>query len=301
MKSIHNGHTAVTSLVFLGGTALCLAASTIIAKNASQIGLPPFTLLLWGIAGTAFVLTGHAIHRCALRPLSRSLILYLAVASTVSVVIPNLVIFATIPHAGIGHATLLIAIPPALTYAAALALRIERFSASRLVGVGAVIAGAFIIVSSKLGSHSAPVRWALICLLAPIALVTGDIYRSARWPERAGAELLAAGIMVFASLTALVLGASFALPLAPEWTGEQVVLVIAQAAVFSGQFILLFELQRPGGPVRLSLWGVVAALVAVPASVILFGDPLHFNLVYAAPLIVFGVGLVALGGRRATE
>ena len=49
-------------------------------------------------------------------------------------------------------------------------------------------------------------------------------------------------------------------------------LTALQAAVFAGQFPMLFALQKAGGPVLLSLLGTVGAVVAVPVAVLALGE-----------------------------
>jgi drug/metabolite transporter (DMT)-like permease len=75
-------------------------------------------------------------------------------------------------------------------------------------------------------------------------------------------------------------------------------LIGIQAAVFAGQFLLLFLLQKTGGPVLLSLLGSVGAVVGVPVAIFLQGEMPPEGLFLGASLIALGVGLVTWGGVR---
>ena len=68
--------------------------------------------------------------------------------------------------------------------------------------------------------------------------------------------------------------------------------------MFSGQFLLLFQLQKTGGPVLLSLLGAVGAVVGVPVAVLLQGEAPPQGLLLGALLIGSGVALVTLGRAK---
>jgi drug/metabolite transporter (DMT)-like permease len=71
-----------------------------------------------------------------------------------------------------------------------------------------------------------------------------------------------------------------------------------QAFVFAGQFLLLFLLQKTGGPVLLSLLGSVGAVVGVPVAIFLQGESPPEGLLLGASLIALGVVLVTYGGVK---
>ena len=75
-------------------------------------------------------------------------------------------------------------------------------------------------------------------------------------------------------------------------------LIAVQSCVFSGQFLLLFLLQKTGGPVLLSLLGSVGAIVGVPVAIFLQGEQPPEGLFLGASLIAIGVALVTWGGVK---
>jgi drug/metabolite transporter (DMT)-like permease len=67
-----------------------------------------------------------------------------------------------------------------------------------------------------------------------------------------------------------------------------IALLGVQTITFAGQFLLLFALQKLGGPVLLSLMGGVSAIFAVPIAVMLLDEPI-------VPAFFFSVLFVAAG------
>lgn len=75
-------------------------------------------------------------------------------------------------------------------------------------------------------------------------------------------------------------------------------LIVLQAFIFAGQFLLLFLLQKTGGPVLLSLLGSVGAIVGVPVAIFLQGESPREGLLLGASLITLGIVLVTWGGMK---
>src|SRR5690606_37368507 len=107
---------------------------------------------------------------------------------------------------------------------------------------------------------------------------------------------LAPGMLVIAAM--MLLGAGF-LPgfslAVPMNRSLPLVLIATQSMVFAGMFLLLFKLQKTGGPVLLSLLGSVGALVGVPVAIFLQNEATPEGLVLGAILIAAGVALLTLG------
>lgn len=298
--AIHVGTRARDSwlpalLCLLAGGSL-LGLSTNLAKLAGEMGLSPLAYLCWSILGATVILTGLAVLRGIRLPVTARTLEYYGVAALVGVAGPNLVFFSAISHVGAGFVALTITLPPLLTYVGALSLRMERFRAARAGGVVAALAGAGILVAGQLTTAGEQGLWALFTLAGPVLLAVGNIYRTLRWPGDLAPEALAPGMLGAAAL--LLLGAgvlpgfSLAIPTGSAWP---VILIGIQAFVFSGQFLLLFMLQKAGGPVLLSLLGSVGAVVGVPIAIFVQGEAPPAGLFAGACLIAAGIALVILG------
>lgn len=285
---------------------LCLIAgggligiSTNLAKFAGEVGLTPLAFLFWSITGAAFILFSYALLRRELPPLSKSTLSYYLVAALVSVAGSNLIFFSAIPHVGASFVALIISLPPLLTYLAAIILRIERFNKLRALGVVAALVGAGVLAARKFAAPDASVFWIGLALCGPVLLAIGNIYRTLYWPDNLSPSALAPGMLIAASvllgLFSILPNYSLAVPLAEMLP---LGLIAVQAFVFAGQFLLLFLLQKTGGPVLLSLLGSVGAAVGVPVAIFLQGERPPEGLFLGASLIALGVVLVTYGGVK---
>ena len=282
----------------LAGGAL-IGVSTNLAKYAGAIDLTPLAFLFWSITGASIILLVIALLRNEPPPLNKRSFEYYLVAALVSVAGSNLIFFSAIPQVGAGFVALIIALPPLLTYLGALALRMERFNALRALGVAAALAGAGVLAARKFSAADASVFWILLALCGPVLLAIGNLYRTLRWPSNASPSALAPGMLIAA---ALLLGIVSTLPnfslAIPLEEFRPLALIAVQAVIFAGQFLLLFLLQKTGGPVLLSLLGAVGAVIAVPVAIFLQGEAPPEGLLLGASLIALGVALVTWGGVK---
>lgn len=281
----------------LGGGGL-IGISTNLAKYAGEIGVTPLAFLFWSITGAAAILLIVALIRHELPPLNARSFEYYFVAALISVAGSNLLLFSAIPHVGAGFVALIISLPPLLTYLGVLALRMEQFNIVRALGVAAALLGAGVLAARKFSTPDASTFWILIALCGPVLLAIGNIYRTLRWPDKASPSALAPGMLIAASLLLLSFSVlpNFSVNMPLDWV--QLGLIGIQAAVFAGQFLLLFLLQKTGGPVLLSLLGSVGAVVGVPVAIFLQGEMPPEGLFLGASLIALGVGLVTWGGVK---
>ena len=228
--------------------------STNLAKFAGEVGLTPLAFLFWSITGAALILFSYALFRHELPPLSKPTLSYYLVAALVSVAGSNLIFFSAIPHVGAGFVALIISLPPLLTYLAAIILKIERFTKLRALGVVAALAGAGVLAARKFAAPDASVFWIGLALCGPVLLAIGNIYRTLYWPDNLSPSALVPGMLIAASvllgLVSLMPHFSLAVPMTEILP---LGLIAVQAFVFAGQFLLLFLLQKTGGPVLLSL------------------------------------------------
>ena len=285
-------------LCLLAGGAL-IGISTNLAKYAGEIGLTSLAFLFWSITGAAVILFVYALWRRELPPLNKPILSYYFVAALVSVAGSNLIFFSAIPHVGASFVALIISLPPLLTYLAAIVLRIEPFTKLRALGVIAALAGAGVLAARKFSAPDASVFWIILTLCGPVLLAIGNIYRTLYWPANLSASALAPGMLIAASgllaLVSIIPHYSLAVPMTALLPLGVIVL---QAFVFDAQFLLLFLLQKTGGPVLLSLLGAVGAVVGVPIAIFLQNESPPEGLILGASLIALGVILVTYGGVK---
>ncbi|WP_220347737.1 DMT family transporter [Alkalilimnicola ehrlichii] len=283
-----------------GGTLLGL--STNLAKFAGEVQLPAAALLFWSITGAALVLLVASVWRGNTPPINARTLEYYSVSAFAGVAGANLIFFSATPHVGAGFVALIITLPPLLTYVGALAFRVERFQIVRAVGVASALAGAVVLAARKLSAPDVELFWLLLTLIGPVLLAIGNLYRTMRWPEGVSADALAPGMLMAAAAMLLAVGFLPGFSLAvPMDRSLPLILIAVQTFLFAGQFLLLFLLQKTGGPVLLSLLGSVGALVGVPVAIFLQGEAPPESLLLGAVLIGAGIALLSLGKTRGKQ
>lgn len=286
------------ALLCLVGAGAMLGLSTNLAKVAATLALSPLTFLTWSAAGAALILLLVAGLRGHLPPVNGQTVRYSLIAGLVSLAAPNLIAFAAAPQIGVGFVALMIALPPLLTYSAAVALGMERFDVRRALAVVLALAGALWIAIHKLTSVSPQTGWILLTSAIPIILAIGNIYRSRTWPQGLRPDALSPAMLVAAVVLLLVFGRLTGLPGGAPMSAGQYGLIAIQSAVFAVQYLLFFILQQRGGPVLLSLMGAVAAIIGVPIAVLVLDERTPEGLLIGGTLIAAGVLLMAASGLR---
>lgn len=292
-------HTRLAAFIYLVTGGALLGLSTNLAKLAGEAQLSPLAFLFWSIAGAALILLMVAALRSNLPPVTGRTLEYYLVSAFVGVAGSNLIFFSAIPHIGAGFVALVITLPPLLTYVGALILKLERFQMMRAVGVMSALAGAITLAAHKLSAPDADYVWILLALTGPVLLAIGNLYRTLRWPAGVPGEALAPGMLVAAAVFLFSVGLlpGFSLEV-PTEQRLPLLLIALQSVVFAGQFLLLFLLQKTGGPVLLSLLGSVGAVVGVPVAILLQGEAAPEGLLPGALLIGTGIALLNIGKAR---
>ncbi|WGI24404.1 DMT family transporter [Halomonas alkaliantarctica] len=285
-------------LYLLAGGAL-LGLSTNLAKLAGDIQLPALAFLFWSISGAALILLVLAAFRGNLPPVNVRTVEYYAISGLLGVAGANLLFFSAVPHVGAGFVALIITLPPLLTYVGALVLKMERFQLLRAAGVISALAGAVTLAFHKLSAPDADYLWILLALIGPVLLAIGNLYRTLRWPEGVSSDALAPGMLIAAAVILLSVGflPGFSLNVTTD-RSLPIMLIAVQALVFAGQFLLLFLLQKSGGPVFLSLLGSVGAIVGVPVAIVLQGEAAPEGLLLGTLLIGAGIALLNIGKAK---
>ncbi|WP_253926991.1 DMT family transporter [Halomonas hibernica] len=285
-------------IYLLAGGAL-LGLSTNVAKLAGDAQLSPLAFLFWSITGAALILLVVAALRSNLPPVTGRTLEYYLVSAFVGVAGSNLIFFSAIPHIGAGFVALVITLPPLLTYVGALIVKLERFQMMRAMGVMSALAGAVTLAAHKLSAPDADYVWILLALAGPVLLAIGNLYRTLRWPAGVSGDALAPGMLVAAAALLFSVGLlpGFSLGI-PSGQRLPLLLIALQSMVFAGQFLLLFLLQKTGGPVLLSLLGSVGAVVGVPVAIVLQGEAAPEGLLPGALLIGTGIALLNIGKAK---
>lgn len=295
----HQHRVALGSLL---GCGMLLGVTANLAKVATGIGITPLAYLTWSLSGAALLLLIHTYFRGHATKVNRRSLEYYIIAGFLSTAGSNLIFFNAVPHLGVSFIALMFSLPPLLTYVGALTLGMERFCWWRASGVVLALLGTTVLVIKQWNAPGVDPFWVSVALLGPILLAMGNIYRTRRWPPEASAESLAPGMLVGALLILFLTAFLFSWSLSIPADSANVWLMIAtQAIIFAAQFLLLFVLQKTGGPVFLSLAGGVGAVFAVPIAMVLLAEPLLPGLLPSAVLIAAGILAMLFGVKACSQ
>lgn len=271
-SSAHSG--VVQSPVFL-----LLVTGTLIGFNfplgkiAGAAGISPMMWAMIVSFGASAMLFPILVVKRRLAAPEGRMVRYVIISALISFVIPNILLFSVIPHAGSGYTGLMFALSPVFTLALALIFGIKTPNRTGLFGIAIGLVGAAIVsVTRGAAPEAPPILWIIAAILIPMVLACGNIYRTLSWPDHALPDVLAFwshgfSVAVFLSLLLITQGSLpvSELALAP-WA------VLAQVFVAGMTFPVYFRLQQKGGPVLLSQIGYVAAAVGLIAATFLLGE-----------------------------
>jgi drug/metabolite transporter (DMT)-like permease len=270
-----------------------------LAKLAGEAGVSPLIWALLISLGVTLVLLPLLIATGELVLPSKPVSRYTLISATVSFIIPNLLLFTVIPHAGAGYTGLMFALSPVFTLILATLFQLKTPGRLGLLGIAIGLLGAAMVSLTRGASPTGPgVGWLLAALAIPIILAIGNVYRTLDWPAEAPPNLLAFWGHAFSSsfFTVLLLLTRGSLPvneLAPAAGAA-----LAQVMVASMTFPALFQLQRKGGPVLLSQIGYVAAAVGLIGATLFLGERYCLTTWLGAGIIVLGIAITITAQRN---
>lgn len=280
------------ALRLLLSTGILLGLNAPLGKLAREDGISAAGWSFAIAAGGALVLLAILLFKRQRIGFDAQHLRYYVGTALLSYVIPNLVIYAAIPHLGAGMAAIYFTLSPIMTLTFSMLLGTRRPGALGVFGILLGCVGALIVVFSK-GQVGAPadLMWALGALVIPLSLAAGNIYRTIDWPKDGVPLVLAMGSNAAAAVFLIVAALVFdgGLPFASLATAPG--LVVAQIAIAALMFALFFRLQVAGGPVYLSQIGYVAAGTALIIGNFFLGE--HYGLATWGGALVIVAGVIA--------
>ncbi len=273
-----NSPTTSTSIVKSPAFLLLVTGTLVgfnfpLGKMAGDVGIPPvFWAMIVSLGACGFLLPMLVFKRRLKLP-KRNMLRYIIITALISFVIPNLLLYSVIPHAGAGYTGLMFALSPVFTLTLAVLFRLQKPGRKGLMGITLGLVGAAIVSLSRGGTSDAPpLVWLLVALLLPLALACGNVYRSLDWPEGASPDLLAFWSHAFSVILFLCLFLASEAPIPVNALREIPYAALAQMLIAGLTFPVYFRLQQSGGPVLLSQIGYVAAAVGLVTATVLLGE-----------------------------
>jgi drug/metabolite transporter (DMT)-like permease len=270
--------------------------------------LPVFSLVAWRLVfGTLLLLGAVVVMRVPL-PREPRLVARIAVLSLVNIVIPFALITWAEQSIDSGLASILNATTPFFTLLlSVIALRAERMTGIRLVGLVVGFVGVIVISSGSLGASGAfgELGGILAVIAASASYGVGNVYfarqvRGRMQPTATALGQVGLALPIVVVLSFLVDG-GVTVPAVPE-----AVLAVAWLGVVGSGFAYLFffRLLAVWTPTRVSLVTYLMQVVAVGLGVVVLGEALTLGFLAGAILVVAGIAMVNIRSapwRRAAD
>jgi drug/metabolite transporter (DMT)-like permease len=269
-------------------------SSYLFIKIGVDAGLTPFTLvslrLLVGFALLAVVVAA------AREPLPRGgkMLGHLIVLGAFSVAIPfSLITWAELHVDSTVAATITSAVPLFVIVIAAFALRDERITANKVVGLLVGFVGVALLVGFDPEALTGGELVAELALLgATASYAIGGVY--ARRMVHGLRPMIPALFQVgFALVMTTVLAFVFERPMSTELTWESIGAVVWLGLLGSGlAYLVFFRLLGRWGATRTSMVAYLLPVFGIVLGVIVLQEPLTPALVIGTALVVAGIGIV---------
>jgi drug/metabolite transporter (DMT)-like permease len=255
------------------GTGVLFGLGLPLSQLGAREGVDVLAFAVWptAIAAVGLVALGWLRHgRPSLTP---GLLRFGLLAGTFGHAVPAAAGYWLARETGAGFAALAYTMPPVLTLALTLLLRLEAPVARRIGAVALGLAGALLLVAGRGADFEVqPIALALL-LLIPVSIAGANVYRALQLPKNVPAEWLAALML---SSSAGVLAASSALhgSLAVPLRTGALIWPAVQAVAMLAAYLMFFALQRRAEPVTTSFVGYVSMITGTAAGAVAFGERL---------------------------
>jgi drug/metabolite transporter (DMT)-like permease len=287
-------------LVMLVALGALWGGNPAFSKALALEGIGPFGVVFWQtlLAGAILLaICGLRRQRIALDGKSLA---YYAIIGGIGISLPYGTLVLVVDHVTTGFVSVLVVLSPMLTYVFAIAMRLERLSTVRALGIVLGLAGVAILVLPE-GSLPSPAAlpYALLALVIPTGYAAANVYAEWGRPDDASNEALACGTMFAAALLMGVLGllhGSFH----PAWDqlDRSFLLLLGYGVSTVAAFLLFYAIIAAAGAVYLGQVGYLVTLAGIGWGMLLFGER-HSHWLWLAAAIVFaGVAMVNFGKPR---
>ena len=291
------GFWLAVALLFLTGVLYGLSYSLTGVAIANGVPFTSFVLLM-GMGGAAVALL-LSLGQGRRPPLSRRHVSSYAVAGVSGYGVPYLTVgYVSGEGVPAGIVSMLVALSPILTYAGAVALRLEAVWWPRVLGfaIGVVGVALLVVPETSLPSRDL-VPWILLTLLLPVGYATTSLATALLRPPATESLHFAFGFFFFGSLPILAVVAA-----TDGWWWFEGGMDAGDWALITSIFVqalgiyLFVELIRFLGPVFFSTVNFIVALAGIGWGILFFGES-HSHWVWLALLFLL-VGVFFVIQRR---
>lgn len=255
------------------GTGVLFGLGIPLSQMGAREGVDVVAFAVWPTVTAALGLAALGWFRHGPLKINARLVRFGLLAGTFGHAVPASAGYWLARETGAGFAALAYTMPPVLTLAISVMLRIEQPVARRIGAVALGLAGALLLVAGRGAAFEVELFAIAILLLIPLSIAGANVYRALHLPKTVPVEWLAA-LMLFASATVLATSSSLHGSLALPLRADALIWPALQAIAMMGAYLMFFALQRKAEPVTTSFVGYVSMLTGTAAGVIGFGERL---------------------------
>lgn len=268
------------------GTGVLFGLGLPLSQLGARAGIDVVAFALWPTLTAAVGLAMLGWLRHGPLKFSGRLLRFGLLAGTFGHAVPASAGYWLARETGAGFAAIAYTLPPVLTLALSLLLRLESPVASRVGAVGVGLAGAVLLVAGRVASLEIELITLAMLVLIPLSIAVANVYRSLHLPKAVPGEWLAA-LMLFSSASVLAASSSWHGTLSLPMNLEALLWPAAQAVAMMGGYLLFFALQRKAEPVTMSFVGYVSMTTGIAVGAVGFGERLPM-LVWPAFALIAG-------------
>ena len=282
-------------LLYMGG-AWGLGFS--LAKLAAVDGTTPIGIAFWQCVLAGLLLLIFVFFRRTKIPLSWELIKLYLIVGLLGAAIPTTCFYYAAPKLSAGVLSITVTLVPILTYALALLLRTEFFSAKRVTGILFGAISIFLLVSpeNSLPSETSLI-WVLLGCVSSLCYAIENIYLATRGSSDVGPIRLACGMhisaSIFLALAAKTTDSFFFLEIP---IGSLELIIIGMAVINATAYALFVICIEKSGPLFASQVGYIVTLAGVFWGIIIFNES-HSIWVWVS-LVTMLIGLMLVSPKK---
>lgn len=286
--------SSLLPLAILVVLSMLWGATFSISKVAIEAGVAPLGYALWQVIGAAVVLLlAHFLKRERLHIRPQHLFFW-GVTGLLGVAAPISSMYIAIGHIPAGMMAIVAASVPLFTYALTGALRLERFSWYRIIGLSLGFAGAALLLAARAGLPGGGITlWIGVAFLMPFFYAVGTTYTARSRPAGSPTLPLTVGMLVFAAaglLPIVIVTGNFYVP--TYQVGPAELAIAGQIVVASLGYILFFKLIQIAGPTYFSQVGYLVTVSGLLYAMLLLGERYSLWVWAGAAVLMTGVALV---------
>ncbi len=275
-----------TAMLFACGILWGMSFS--LNKIAITSGIPFVPYLFWQSLGAGLILFILSVATRNRINLSRAHLKLYGAAALFEFVLPFLALTYVADRLPAGVVSIGQSLVPALTFAFALAFRVDRYSTLKFLGLCIGLAGVLLVL---LPEESLPepdmIGWMLIALLAPLFYGLANTLVAIMRPPESHSIPLAAGLLLCSCVFLLVImaatGSWWFFDAGLDDGGLALIGVTLLNVVF---WYLLFEIIHIAGPVFFASYNYISPLAGIGWAVVFFGER-HSVWIWAALALMF--------------